>query len=62
MKRKKAAGKALALVASAGVWCGLNLHGQSAPTIITQPASQTVLAGSNVTFSVAVGGTSPNGP
>jgi sugar lactone lactonase YvrE len=36
MKTKKAAGKALALVASAGVWCGLNLHGQTAdfsPTI-----------------------------
>ena len=30
-----------------------------APSIITQPASQTVLAGSNVTFTVAAAGTTP---
>ena len=29
------------------------------PSIITQPASQTVLAGSNVTFTVAAAGTTP---
>jgi sugar lactone lactonase YvrE len=59
MKTKKTVLKSLALVASAVVWCGLNLHGQSAPTITTQPASQTNLPGTNVTFSVAVAGAGP---
>ena len=37
----------------------LTSQAQTAPTITTQPASQTNLAGSNVTFTVAVAGTGP---
>ncbi len=48
-----------ALFAGALICCALNLPAQTAPTITTQPASQTVLAGANVTFSVAVAGTGP---
>jgi len=46
-------------MAGALVCCALQLHAQTAPTITTQPASQTNLAGSNVTFTVAVDGTGP---
>jgi len=59
MKRKKPVMKPLALVASAMICCALRLPAQPAPAITTQPASQTVLAGSNATFSVAVTGTGP---
>ena len=51
--------KRLSLVAGALMCCALNLPAQTAPTITTQPANQTNLAGANVTFSVAVSGTGP---
>jgi sugar lactone lactonase YvrE len=51
--------KRLALVISALVLCTVDLHAQSAPTITTQPASQTNLAGTSVSFSVGAGGASP---
>ena len=57
MKTKKPLLKPLILVASAMVWCGLNLHAQ--PVITNQPASQTNLPGTTVSFSVAVNGTGP---
>jgi hypothetical protein len=59
MKTNKPMLKRLGVVASALAWCAVNLHGQSAPTITTQPLSQTNLVGSNVTFSVTVSGTGP---
>ncbi|MGD1086550.1 MAG: hypothetical protein ABSA47_17575, partial [Verrucomicrobiota bacterium] len=59
MKSKRSVAKAFALAASALVWCALSLHAQSAPTITTQPVSQTNLVGSNVTFSVVVTGSGP---
>jgi sugar lactone lactonase YvrE len=37
----------------------LSLHGQSTPIVTTQPASQTVLPGSNATFGVVVNGIGP---
>jgi sugar lactone lactonase YvrE len=49
----------LVLVASALVWSALNLHAQTAPTITTQPVSQTNLVGTTASFSVAVSGTGP---
>src|ERR1017187_7195701 len=49
----------LVLVASALVWSALNLHAQTAPTITTQPVSQTNLVGTTASFSVAVAGTGP---
>ena len=51
--------KMLLIVATALVWCALNLHAQTAPTITTQPVSQTNLPGTTVSFSVAVNGTGP---
>jgi sugar lactone lactonase YvrE len=59
MKTNKSLPKPLILVASAMVWCGLNLHAQTGPTITNQPASQTNLPGTTVSFSVAVTGTGP---
>jgi sugar lactone lactonase YvrE len=59
MKTKKPVLKRLSLAASALLCCALHLPAQTAPTITTQPASQTHLAGANVTFSVAVSGTGP---
>ena len=59
MKTKKPVLKRLGLAAGAWVWCALNLPAQTAPTIATQPANQTVLAGSNAMFSVGVNGTGP---
>ena len=56
---KKTLLKPLSLIASALFWCAWNLHAQTAPTITTQPASQTNLLGTTVTFSVAVNGTGP---
>ena len=50
MRTNKAVLKHLVLVASAVVWCALNLHAQSGPTITTQPASQTNLAGTSLDF------------
>ena len=47
------------LVASVLVWCGLTLHAQTPPAILTPPASQAVLVGSNAAFSVAAGETGP---
>jgi sugar lactone lactonase YvrE len=59
MKMKKPLLKQLSLVASVLLYCAPNLPAQTAPTITNQPASQTNLVGSNVTFSVAVSGTGP---
>jgi hypothetical protein len=59
MKTKKTVVRWLGLVGSVLVCCGLNLDAQTAPTITAQPVSQTNLAGSNVTFTVAVDGTGP---
>ena len=46
-------------VAGALIWCALNLHAQTAPTITTQPASQVVTNGGTAIFSVTVSGTGP---
>jgi sugar lactone lactonase YvrE len=51
--------KPLALVTSALVWCVFGLRAQSGPTITNQPASQTVLAGTNVILMAAVDGIGP---
>jgi hypothetical protein len=59
MKMIKPVLKPLALVASTLICYALNLHAQSAPTITTQPVSQTVVNGTNVTFSVQVSGAGP---
>jgi sugar lactone lactonase YvrE len=59
MKTKNLVLKRLTLAASALLCCALNLPAQTAPTITTQPASQTNLVGLNVTFSVAVAGAGP---
>ncbi len=59
IKTKKLLPTPLLLAASAMVWCGLNLHAQSGPTITNQPASQTNLPGTSVNFSVGVTGTGP---
>ena len=59
MKTKKPARNWLPLVASALLCCALNLRAQTPPTITAQPTNQTVLAGSNATFTVAVAGTGP---
>jgi hypothetical protein len=59
MKRKMSALKWLALIAGACICCALKLPAQNAPSITTQPASQTKLAGSTVTFSPALAGTGP---
>jgi trimeric autotransporter adhesin len=57
MKTNKSLPKPLILAASVLVWCGLNLHAQ--PVITNQPASQTNLPGTAVSFSVGVNGTGP---
>jgi hypothetical protein len=59
MKTKTPTLQFLAMLASALIWCNWNLYAQSAPTIAIQPASQTNLVGSNVTFAVAVNGAGP---
>jgi hypothetical protein len=59
MKTNKSLPKPLILVASAMLWCGLNLHAQIGPTITNQPASQTNLPGTTATFSVAMAGAGP---
>ena len=59
MKSKKPLLKRLSLVASVLLNCAPNLPAQTAPTITTQPANQTVLPGTNASFSVAVAGTGP---
>jgi hypothetical protein len=59
MKAKVPVSKWLPLVAAAVLCCALNLPAQTAPTITTQPASQTNLAGTTATFAVAVTGTGP---
>jgi sugar lactone lactonase YvrE len=59
MRTKSPALKLFSLVTSALVWCTVSLHAQSGPTITTQPASQTNLAGTTVIFTVAVDGTGP---
>jgi sugar lactone lactonase YvrE len=59
MKTKRPEWKLLALLASALLCCALSLPAQTVPTITTQPANQTVQAGTNATFTVAVAGTGP---
>jgi hypothetical protein len=59
MKMKKPSLKPLVLAAGTLVWCALNLHAQTAPTIATQPASQTNLVGTAMSFSVTANGTGP---
>jgi len=59
MKTKDAVLQKLIWAASALLCCALNLPAQDAPTITTQPANQTNLAGADATFSVAVSGTGP---
>jgi hypothetical protein len=59
MKTKMAARNWFPLAAAACACCALNLPAQTTPSITTQPNNQTVLAGSNVTFSVAVAGSGP---
>ena len=59
MKMNNSVLKRLSLVAVAVVGFASNLPAQTPPSITTQPASQTNLVGSNVTFSVAVSGTGP---
>ncbi len=59
MKMNLPVWKWLPLVAGAMLGCALNLPAQTLPTITTQPASQTNLAGTSVTFTVAVSGTGP---
>ena len=59
MKTKEPVLKLLALLASAMICCALNIPAQTAPTITTQPANQTVQAGTNATFTLAVAGTGP---
>jgi len=59
MKTKNAVLKSLGLAAGACVWCALNLHAQSAPTITTPPTNQTASVGGIATFTVAAGGSGP---
>ena len=47
------------LFASLMLFCGPSLHAQTAPTITVQPASQTNLPGTAVTFTVAANGAGP---
>src|SRR5665213_1801899 len=56
---KKPVLRTLAAVTSALVCCGVKLHAQNAPTITNQPASQTNLAGTDVSFSVTAVGVGP---
>ncbi len=59
MKAKTSVLKSFCLAASVIIWCALNLPAQTPPAISRQPTSQTNLAGTNVTFTVAVSGTGP---
>ena len=59
MKMNDSVLKRLSLVAGAVVCCALNFPAKTAPTITTQPASQTNVPGTDVTFTVAVAGTGP---
>lgn len=59
MKAKTSVLKSFCLAASVIIWCALNLPAQTPPAITAQPTSQTNLAGTNVTFTVAVSGTGP---
>ncbi len=59
MKMKRPSLKPLVSAAGTLVWCALNLHAQPAPTIATQPASQTNLVGTAMSFSVTANGTGP---
>ena len=51
--------KWLPLAAAAWICCALHLPAQTAPTITTQPASQTNAMGTSATLSVAVSGSGP---
>ena len=57
MKMKKPLLKPLVVIASILFWCAWNLPAQTAPTITTQPASQTNQVGTTVSFSVGATGT-----
>jgi sugar lactone lactonase YvrE len=59
MKTNKLLPKPLILAASILVWCGLNLHAQTGPTITNQPADQVVTNGGTAMLSVGVTGTGP---
>jgi len=59
MRTPKTVFKSPAWLAVALLVCAWTLHAQSPPTITTQPAGQTNLPGTSVTFSVAVSGTGP---
>jgi sugar lactone lactonase YvrE len=59
MKAKVPVLKWLPVVAAAVLGCASNLPAQIAPAITTQPTSQTNLAGTTATFTVAVSGTGP---
>ena len=59
MNAKMVPPKTLALIAAALYLCAAPVQAQTPPTITTQPASQTNLAGTTVSFSVAVTGTGP---
>jgi streptogramin lyase len=59
MKTKMTVLRPLVLAATAMLWRAVSLPAQTPPAITTQPASQTNLAGSSVTFSVAVSGAGP---
>ncbi|MES1180849.1 MAG: immunoglobulin domain-containing protein, partial [Verrucomicrobiota bacterium] len=57
---KFSSGKALSIgLAMLAVLMAAPVYSQSVPAFITQPASQSVLAGSNVTFTATVDGTPP---
>ena len=59
MKAKTSLLKSLGLAVVVLMCCALTLPAQTPPTITTQPASQTNLPGTDVTFIVAVSGTGP---
>ena len=59
MKTKISSCKTYFFAVSALMWSAVNLCAQTAPTITSQPISQTNLAGTAVNFSVGVSGTGP---
>src|ERR1035441_4633979 len=59
MKMKKPLLKPLVLATGTWIWCALNLHAQTAPTITQQPVDQVVTNGGTAIFSVSVSGTGP---
>jgi sugar lactone lactonase YvrE len=59
MKARISVLKSLRLAVGVLICCAPNLPAQTPPAITTQPASQTNLPGTNVTFTVAVSGTGP---